>query len=252
MRMSYEQIINMLLERTADNTRQLRKMIEQRRNGMEDLYGVSHSANGDAQHPATFYISLSPDYTYLQRFAFKLVIKPFSSTVSGVSGGGSMRVGETTLESESGSHVIAGTSTLDDGLGITPNPHTHDVSGSIGDVDYGIKRISTSSANWEIHIDGVDITDYLIEQHDGYWIDGEDVYPTNDLDDDIANFYDILDVASMMQAEIDEATDPDEKEALQSRQSKILRRGFKKVEIFSDAPFAVDAYLYLKYANINR
>ena len=189
----------MLLERTSDNTKLLKKSNEQRRNGMEDLYGVMFSADSGSNNNASFYVSLSPDYIYLQRFAFKLVI-----------------------------------------------------SRKDGDVPP-----SVDEEDWEFFVDGVNITDYLIEQHDGYWIDGAGIYPTSDLDeavedDDEPNFYDILDVASLMQTEIDEESDPDEKEQMQKRQTKVLRRGFKKVEIRSEAPFHVDAYLYTKYSYINR
>ena len=70
----------MLAERTLDNTRQLKRDNRQRRNGMEDLYGVCFSAHAtelkDGRYTARFYISLSPDYVYLHRFAFKFVIMP--------------------------------------------------------------------------------------------------------------------------------------------------------------------------------
>lgn len=202
MRKSYNQVFNMLLERTSDNTKLLKKSNEQRRNGMEDLYGVMFSKDSvekDGEHTATFYVSLSPDYVYLSRFAFKLVIERKE-----------------------------------------------------GDVPP-----SSDEEAWEFFVDGVNITDYLIEQHDGYWIDGAGIYPTSDLDepdepDDEPNFYDILDVASLMQTEIDEESDPDEKEQMQKRQTKVLRRGFKKVEIRSEAPFHVDAYGYFKYSHLNR
>lgn len=242
MEVTYEQVLNMLLERTASNTKLLRRETLQRRNGMEDLYGIMFSASGDAKSPASFYISLSPDYGYLERFAFKFVIKPYASTVAGA-GTVEIDIGETTLSGgEENAKVIEGTSTLDaEGSGITPNPHTHTLSGSLSGVDYGIKKISTDSESWEVWIDGVDVTDYLIEQHDGYWIDGEGVYPTNDLDDEQGDFYDILDVASLMTAD---GKDTD--------RERLLRRGFKPVEIRSDKPFAVDAYLYVKYSHVNR
>ena len=212
---------------------------------MEDLYGIPFPSNGDANNPATFYISLSPNYVYLERFAFKFVIRPFSSSVAGVSASGDMTIGETALTTGggSGSKVIDGTSTLDDATvgSISPNPHTHSISGSLGGLSYGIKKINTSSLVWRVHIDGIDITDYLIEQHDGNWITGEGVYPTNKLTN-TEDFYDILDVASMMTVEGKTA----------ERERLIEGSNFKKVEIFSDAPFGVDAYLYVAYPHTNR
>lgn len=204
MKKTYEDVFNMLLERTSDNTKLLKKSNEQRRNGMEDLYGVmfpkDSAVDKDGKHTATFYVSLSPDYIYLQRFAFKLVI-----------------------------------------------------SRKEGDVPP-----SADEEDWEFWVDGVDVTEYLIEQHDGYWIDGAGIYPTRlleevpDDEDNEPNFYDILDVASLMQTEIDEETDADEKAKLVKRQEKVLRRGFKPVAIKSEAPFHVDAYLYVKFNHLNR
>lgn len=241
---TYEEYLQMLSERVIDNTRRLKKDTQQRRNGMEDLYGVCFSANGDANHPATFYISLSPDYVYLERFAFKFVIKPYTSSVAGVSSGGSMEIGETSLSinMDTSHSVIEGTSTLDDSASgtITPNPHTHSASGSIGGLSYGIKKINTTSNNWRVLIDGIDITAYLIAQHGGDWIDGEGVYPNNRLED-IEDFYDVLEVCSVL---------TDEGEI--GKRDQILSSRFKPIEIVSNAPFAVDAYLYLKYPHTNR
>lgn len=238
---SIEKYMNMLAEKTYDNSRQLKKDVHQRRNGMEDLYGVCFSANGDANHPATFYVSLSPDYVYLERFAFKFVIKPYTSSVAGV-GSGSLTIGSTELTvGGNGDYIIDGTSTLDTSAdGVSPNPHTHSTEGGVGGLEYGIKNISTTSTNWRVAIDGIDITAYLIAQHDGAWISGEGVYPNNQLDD-IEDFYDILEVCDVL-------TD----EGKIAQREKILASIFKKVEIISDAPFGVDAYLYLKYPHANR
>lgn len=227
----------MLAERTIDNTQQLKRGVNQRRNGMEDLYGVCFSSNGDASTPATFYISLSPDYVYLQRFAFKFVIKPFKSSVAGAGGTG-LTIGETELSGTGGKpYIIDGTSTLDlTGGGISPNPHTHSASGQITGLTYGVKEINTASTNWRVKVADIDITAYLASQH-GAWIDGQGIFPDNSM----VNFYDILEVASDMTAMGETAN-----------REKLLASEFKKVEILSDAPFGVDAYLYLKYSNTNR
>lgn len=242
-----DEYLSRLSERVVDNSRQLKKGVRQRRNGMEDLYGVEFTHNGDANHPATFYISISPDLVYYERFDFKFIIGAYESAVAGIDlSGEGMTIGETSLSvsGSSGSAVIGGTSTLDDATvgSITPNPHTHTLSGGSisGQVTYGINQISTSSANWRVEIHGIDITDYLIEQHDGRWISGEGIYPNNRVETK-EDFYDILDVACMMSAEGREA----DREA-------ILRPEFKKVQIFSDAPFSVTAFLYLKYSHLNK
>lgn len=216
----------MLAEKTIDNTRQLKRGVNQRRNGMEDLYGVCFSAEGDAGNPASFYISLSPDYVYLQRFAFKFVIRPFTTTIKGATESASVTVNPTSL-------AVSGSS-------VTPNPHGHTTNAHSHNVINGMAFVNTTSSNFRVRIAGVDITAYLVAQHDGAWINGEGIYPNGNLGS-AADFYDILAVASDMMA-MGETADCD----------AILSPNFKKVEIISDAPFGVDAYLYMKYDHSNK
>lgn len=230
-----DRYMNMLSEKTLDNSRQLKKGLHQRRNGMEDLYGVCFSTNGDADNPATFYISLSPNYVYLEMFAFKFVIKPFTTTIKGATDSSIVDVNKTSLSVDNDS--------------ISPNPHDHTTQPHTHNVIDGMSFVQTTSTDWSVRIHGVDITDYLKEQHD---VDPNDplfdmsdgsiekAFPNNDLSD-LADFYDILDVASVL---IAEGNDEDAE--------KLLRPEFKKVEIRSDAPFGVDAYLYMKFSMLNR
>ena len=185
---------------------------------------------------------------YYERFAFKFVISAYESSVAGIDiSGGGVSIDETSLaiSGGSGSKVLSGTSTLDDmAVGsITPNPHNHklEVETISGNASYGIKHINTTSANWRVEIHGIDITDYLIEQHDGDWIEGEGIYPTRKLLEDQEDFYDILDVACMLNAE-----------GRTEDRDKLLKPEFKKVQVFSDAPFSLTAFLYLKYSHVNR
>lgn len=234
-----DEYLNRLSERVIDNSRQLKRGVHQRRNGMEDLYGVCFTSNGDANNPATFYVSLSPDYVYLERFAFKFVIKPYASTVAGASGsGGGGTSGLTSLAIES--EIDSGTSTLVES--IDPNPHAHsDSGGSVTiNVDYGIHEINTTSTNWRVRVAGIDITPYLIAQHDGEWINGEGVFPNGELVGK-GCFYDILEVCDVL-------TD----EGKITEREAILASAFKKVEIVSDAPFGLDAYVYVKYPHNNK
>lgn len=224
---TYDELFQRLSEKSIENTRQLRRGVQQRRNGMEDLYGIEFTHNGDADNPATFYVSVSPDLVYYERFAFKFIIVPYTSTVSGVNLS-TITINPTEL-----------TADAETGL-ITPNPHTHTASGTGTSASYGMKRISTDSDNWRVEIAGVDITDYLIEQHDGEWIDGEGIYPTNRLDGR-EDFYDILDVAGMLYAE-----------GRETEADLILQPEFKRVQIFSDKPFGITAFLYMKYNHQNR
>lgn len=194
-----DQYLNSIAEKTLDNSRQLKRDVHQRRNGMEDLYGVCFSAHAtepkSGRYTARFYISLSPDYVYLHRFAFKFVIMP------------SITEGEDPSE------------------------------GRDWRVTIGTKKVNG------VYVP-VDVTDYLKEQQDippeDPLFEGEGVYPSNQLDDR-EDFYDILDVVSVMYAEGED----DSAEA-------IIKPIFKPVEISSVKPFSVDAYLYLKYSNTNR
>lgn len=237
---SMDEAVARIAERTIENTQQLKRSKQQRRVSFTDNYGIEYLRTGTAGNPATFYVSISPDFEYYERFGFKFQIMPFVSTVTGIDGG-SISIGSTSLSANMGSEVTDGTSTLDmSGSGITPNPHTHQTSGSLGGLTYGVHTIHTTSDNWTVSIHGIDITDYLIEQHDGDWITKEDIYPTNRLDG-VEDFYDILDVASVM---YEEGRTDDAK--------KILVPELKKVEIASDAPFSVAAMVYMKHSNMNR
>ena len=170
MRITYEEALNRIAEVTKDSRDELRKSRLQRRTEFTDLNGVPFVAQGDADHPAQFYISISPDLVYFLRFQFKLHIK------------------------------------------------------------------DTTSDDFTVKIHGVDLTDYLIEQQDGDWIDGEGVYPTN-------KNYDVLSVATLLYNGDD--TDVDDA-------NKLLKSEFKLMEIESDAPFEVTMYLYCKYSVVGR
>lgn len=194
---SLEEYLNRLAEKTVDNNRQLKKSVHQRRNGMEDLYGVCFSAHAteadsSGRYNAQFYISLSPDYVYLHRLAFKFVIMP------------SITEGEDPSEGR----------------------------------------------DWRVEIAGVNITPYLKEQQglnpSDPLFSGEGVYPSNGLSETIENFYDILDVISVMVAEGQNPNDED------SEVFQILKPSFKPVKISSVKPFSVDSYLYEKYSTVNR
>lgn len=91
-------------------------------------------------------------------------------------------------------------------------------------------------SDFSIKLADVDITDYLIEQEDGDWIDGEGLFPTNKVLDE-TDFYDVLDVATVLYNEGDEDSS-----------NAILNPGFKQMEISASSPFKVTLYLYMKYS----
>lgn len=232
---NYNEALLRVAERTLDNREQLKKSTQQRRTKFSDLYGVEYLRQGDSDNPATFYISVSPDFVYYERFAFKFQIMPFVSTVNGFNGGGTTDGVSLTghlQDTVSGSRLILHEPT------VTPNPHNHTVGG--GTISHGLYFINTSSESWRVKVHDVDITDYLIEQQDGNWITGEGIYPNNRLED-LEDFYDILDVACVLNAE-----------GRTADVNKLLTPEFKKVEILSDAPFQVAAMLYVKYSMTNR
>lgn len=237
--MTNDEVLLRIAERTFENREQLKKSTTQRRTKFSDLYGIEYLRQGDANNPATFYISISPDFVYYERFAFKLQIMPFVSTVNGISSGGV--TGSTSLSGNTQDVVqtINGKNRLilNDPT-VTPNPHNHSVSG--GALSHGIYTIPTTSTSWRVKIHDVDVTDYLKEQQDGAWITGEGIYPNNKLED-MDDFYDILDVACLMDAE-----------GRTSDVNKLLAQELKKVEIYSDAPFQVAAMVYVKYSVVNR
>lgn len=241
-KITYAQALNRVAEVTKNNKDELRKSRLQRRTEFTDLNGVPFVAQGDATHPAQFYISISPDLVYFLRFQFKLHIQPLISTVTG--GGGSISsVDPTELDFNTETKVLSNSSTLEvSSDGVSPNPHSHTASGSGGGVQYGIKYIHTTSDNFTVKIHGIDITDYLIEQQDGDWIDGEGVYPTNKNEDD-TDYYDVLQVATLMY----NGSESDKDDA-----QKLLKPEFKLMEIESDAPFRVTMYLYCKYSVVGR
>lgn len=225
MNSTYDEVISRIAERTVDNYRQLRKDTTQRRVSFVDLYGVEYLRQGDASHPATFYVSISPDFMYYERFALKLQIMPFASTVKGVS-----------LPQYTGEETLAVANNQ-----ITPNPHSHALFGTgSATADYGLQFITTTSDQWQIKIHDVDVTPYFLAQQDGDWISGEGIYPT-DRTEEIADFYDVLAAACDMYAE-----------GATADANKLLVPEMKKVEIFSDAPFQVATMVYVKYSHMNR
>jgi len=223
---TYDEILRRVAERTIDNDKQLKKQKKQRRVEFVDLYGIPFTAVGDANTPATFYISISPDLIEYMRFQFKIAIQPFVSTVESGTSSAEVVVEDTSLSVSDGK--------------ITPNPHSHDTEPHTHNIVSGVTLTHTTSEDFEIKIADVDITPYLMEQHGGKWISGEGLYPTSELEDE-SDVYDVLDVACLMKAE-----------GLTSEVDALLEPEFKKVEITSDSPFQATLYLYLKYNNTGR
>ena len=221
-----EQAVIANSERSYDNRRNIRQKDLQRRNQVTDLYGIPFTRQGDAGNDAVFYISISPDLVYYERFQFKLAIQSFTANVKGATVGTAATIENTSLSVSGGS--------------ISPNPHGHTSPAHTHTLVNGITQTQVTADQFTMSVDGIDITPYLAEQHGGDWVDGEGLWPTPDLDDDIEDFYDLLDVASLMEAE------------QSGYRESLLKPGFKEVRIGSNGPFSVTLYLYTKYNHVCR
>ena len=243
MILSQEEALVRISERVAENKNRIDRMLKQRRNQVVDMYGVEYTRQGAANAPARFYISISPDMVYLERFEFKLIVQSFVSTVGGItattltasgSGGGYDVVTPTDLDNilnaDNCNAYPTDTGSSGTATGISPNPHDHDPIP-------GITLQTTTASDFRVRIEGIDVTPYLMAQYGGAWLNGEGVYPSLEIGRD----YDILEVASDLIGE-GRKTDAD----------KLLRAGYKAIEISAGSPFSITLVNYLKYSHINR
>lgn len=225
MILTAEEAFSRVVERVVENKNRIDRSLKQRRNQVVDMYGVEYTRQGAENVPARFYISVSPDMVYLERFEFKLIVQPFLSTSGGI--------GPASLDVKavgSGRHESVTPADVAEMLDITPNPHTHNVIA-------GVSQTSTTAKNFRVNIEGIDVTPYLMAQYGGAWLDGEGVYPSLEIGRD----YDIIEVASDLIGEGRKA-DAD----------KLIRSGYKLIEISAGGPFSVTLVLYLKLSHLNR
>lgn len=225
MGITIENALSRIAQRVVDNTQNIRQKDHQRRHNFVDMYGVEFTRQGDSGTPARFYLSISPDVVYLERFEFKLIVQPFASYSNGMETA-VVEVNDTSLSvTESGNtHTI------------TPNPHKHTTDSHTHNLTSGIALTHTSAGNFRVSIEGIDVTPYLMAQY-GAWVDGEGVFPSLDINKN----YDILEVACDMVAE-----------GRESDADRLVHPGYKEVRITADAPFQVTLVLYSKYSHMNR
>lgn len=216
---TYDSAIRQVAGRLHDRTRDGRQEQLQRRNKVVDIFGMEYTRQGDTNHPATFYISVSPDLIYYERFEFKIIVQPFAIPVSG---------GGTTSNS---AVSLNGTGLSIDGGDISPNPHGHTSEPHNHAVHPGISLFQSSVDNFSVWVEGLDITDYLKMQYGG-WIDGEGVFPGAGMEN-----YDILKAAGYMPG---------------WQKGIVLSPGYKKVELKAEGVFNVTLVNYLKYSHVNR
>lgn len=255
MRIGIDEALVRVAERTVENTQVIQENLRQRRNQVTDLYGVEFTRQGDGNNPASFYISISPDLVYLERFEFKLIIQPFLSTAGSSTGATSLNIvdggggGNTLVVTQNGTYSLSGYDNIfvnTDGndevplmslpnggstnYSISPDPHSHSIVA-------GITSVPTTASDFTVSVEGIDVTPYLMAQHNGQWISGSGVYPSLAIDD----VYDILEVAGDL---IDEGRESDA--------HQLTKPGYKPVVISSAQPFQVTLVLYAKYSHLNR
>lgn len=218
----YGEAISRLAESNDRRRKENTQSSLQRRNQVTDIFGVEHKSQGDANHPATFYISVSPDLVYFERFQFKLLVQSFAMPI-----GNNGSTGLTTVGTKARDLNLA------DGK-LFPNPHAHEGIAHNHSLSPGITLTTSSVSNFRVVIEGIDVTEQLKSQFDGQWVTEEGIYPKSS--DSLAN-YDILKAAG---------------ELWNWQQGKILQPGYKKIEIYNDGPFNCTLVNYLKYSHVNR
>ena len=85
-------------------------------------------------------------------------------------------------------------------------------------------------------VEGIDVSAYLMAQH-GVWIDGEGVWPSTQIEKN----FDLLEAAGDMWAE-----------GRRDDANKILRPGYKPIEISANGAFTATMSVYLKYSHVNK
>ena len=219
--------VNRVGKRTYDQRRENRQSANQRRNTFVDIYGLDIQGQGDTGHPASFGISISPDLIYFERWEFKIAIRSFAIPVS------SGKVDATSIGVEVPSantgnavpnnphnHAINARNAT-----VTPNPHSHSLTP-------GIAFVQSTISDFEVWIEGVNITSALKAQHPGEWPSGEGVFPSGDLDK-----FDILKAIEHLH---------------DWQKGVILTAGYKKVEFRAKGVFNGSFVNYLKYSAVNR
>ncbi len=244
MRITYDSAINRLAERSHDRFTESWQSNFQRRNKVVDIYGMEFNRQGDAAHPAVFYVSVSPDLIYYERFEFKIIIDKFAIPVAanGISSEvvtiqeTSLAVGNTNLNANSAidrnNNVTTTITPSSHDHIITPNPHGHLALSHSHQISAGMSLFDSDAVDYEIFIEGVNLTPYFKAQFIGNWITGEGVFPSADLSN-----YDVLKAVGYMS---------------DLEREMILKPGYKRIELRGNGVFNATLVNYLKYSHINR
>ena len=231
--MRIDKAITKVAKRANAVSKDARQKNRQRRNVPNEIYGIQFVGYGDADHPATLRISISPGLVYYEQYAFKVEIAPFLSTTKATTGSATVDVESATVSSTPSSHDH------------TTKAHTHSLTG-------GVELTQPTSGKYGFKIEGVDMKPYFMANQDdnfvnndsnANFIDGAGVFPSDELDDEDSggNYYDVLAAIGDMRA------DGKEDDAV-----KVEKGGMKKIEISVPGPCAVYLYPYIKYSMLNR
>ncbi|MCL1925096.1 MAG: hypothetical protein FWF50_05885 [Defluviitaleaceae bacterium] len=91
---TFESAINRLAERLSDRSAENSRVQLQRRNQVVDIYGQEFTRQGEKKVPASFYISISPDLIYFERFEFKVIIEGLRIPIGGLVSDNNQSIGE--------------------------------------------------------------------------------------------------------------------------------------------------------------
>lgn len=191
MKLTYEQVLSRIAERTVENRELWRQSLSQRRTGNTAIYGIPFYNELTASKKFECHISILTNLEYFTTFKFKLYIANAAGTID-------------------------------------PDLFTFE----IGDPENDDGEPSNM----------YDITAYLQEQHNE-WVDGEGYFPTTSFGDgdEAGDFYDILDVCSLLTA----SGDTEARDAIASPGNKLVR-------ITSPVACDVTWIPYLDYSMVNR
>jgi len=305
---TFESAVNRLAERVSDVSQESRNIRLQRRNQVVDIYGMEFTRQGDIEKPASFYISISPDLIYFERFEFKVIIESFRVPIAedseddenGVSVRGispeivivkersidlDLEMVELTsdpitlnLGEEDISVTDEVVSPNPHGHRITPNPHRHtipehshtinsnshdhetephshtiragmtyetvsatqfsiwiwiDDDGEIAPVPRLIEQRASRSGEPQLRVNMSPYFQALLSTESrSRWIVGEGIFPSPGLKN-----FDVLEAVAYMTPELRE---------------KILKPGYKRIDIEGDGVFNATLVNYLKYSHVNR
>lgn len=201
-----------------------RQKNRQRRNKIVELYGIPYIGYGDEDHPVEIAIAISPGLVYYEQYAFKVEVAPFLSSTKATTSSVKVDVNSATVSS-------------------TPSSHTHTTDGHTHTLTSGVVLTQPTAGDYGFEIDGVDMVPYFMADHDGDFIDGEGVFPTDELtsDDDPEDFYDVLAALGDMR------DDGNEDNAV-----TVEKSGWKTISISVPGPTMIILHPFIKYSVVNR